>query len=161
MLLTCKIDNIEIKRETNPAISLKTFLKETLKIINIKGNCDKGYCGNCGVTISGQYALSCLVPVFMIQKKEIFTIQGFSTTEEYKEIEKIFLAKKVFPCPACAPARILLAHSILENAHNIMEEKNISDQISGINCTCISKKDYASVILEIQKEREKRHDKTR
>lgn len=161
MLLSCKIDGIEIKKETKPEISLKEFLKKTLKIVNIKGSCDKGYCGNCGVLIDGQYALSCITPVFMIQGKEITTIQGFYATQDYKDIEKLFLAKKLYPCPSCAPARILLASSILKNAHNTMSKEEIQDQISGINCTCISKKEYADIISKFQNTREKRNEQKR
>lgn len=121
-------------------------LREELGLTGPKEGCGEGECGACAVLIDGRIANSCLVPVGNVQNKEVLTIEGFSTSERYKLLEKCFEESGGVQCGFCTPGMMIAAESLL-NQNPSPTEEEIREGISGNLCRCTG---YNMIVEAIQ-----------
>ena len=70
------VHNLDI----DPATPLLYALRDDLQLNAAKYGCGLGQCGACTVIIDGQAAFSCLVPVSLLETKQVKTVEGLGST---------------------------------------------------------------------------------
>ena len=146
MNISFKLNGDVVNIDTNPEKRLVTLLREDFKLTGTKYGCRTGMCGSCTVLIDGEIILSCLVPVFTIKGSEVLTIEGFSRTREFQDIQEGFRRVNYFPCEYCAPGKILTIHALLE-LNPQPTEQEIYTAMSGNRCKC---DDLSSLLRGVQ-----------
>jgi carbon-monoxide dehydrogenase small subunit len=114
---------------------LVDILRDSFHLMGAKRGCLCGMCGACLVIFNGAVVPACLVPVFRIHGGELITIEGFSQTDEYRDIVGGFSQAGVENCGYCDAGKILTAAALLEQ--NVRPSAgDILDAFKGIKCRC-------------------------
>jgi len=114
---------------------LSDILKNTAKITSVHTACNKGECRSCTVLFNGDAAASCLIPAFEARSSEVVTLEGFSKTEDYRDIMQALADTGTAPCELCRGGTILTMYSILERFAEPNEEQ-VLDAFRGKICPC-------------------------
>jgi len=125
----------DVVAETGAAIRLVDILRNTFKLSGAKAGCYAGSCGACSVILNGYVAKACLVPAFKIRDSEIITIEGFSQTDDYRDIIRAFTRAGVESCGFCDTGKILTTEVLLSRNHRPSREDILSG-FNGIRCRC-------------------------
>jgi carbon-monoxide dehydrogenase small subunit len=111
------------------------ILRSHFKLLGAKEGCLSGICGSCSVIFNGKTVPSCLIPVFRIRGSEIITIEGFSQTDEYQDIQEGFSRSGVENCGYCSAGKILAVETLIER--NLRPSRDeILAAFKGIKCRC-------------------------
>jgi carbon-monoxide dehydrogenase small subunit len=111
------------------------ILRNHFKLLRAKEGCLSGICGSCSVIFNGKTVPSCLIPVFRIRGSEIITIEGFSQTDEYQDIQEGFSRSGVENCGYCNAGKILAVETLIER--NLRPSRDeILAAFKGIKCRC-------------------------
>lgn len=97
-----------------PNQRLIDILREEFDLTGAKSACHSGFCGACTVIFNNTISPSCLIPAFRLRGAKITTIEGFSKSEEYKDIIKGFKKTGVKNCAYCNAGKILVTESLLK-----------------------------------------------
>lgn len=60
--------------DADPATPLLYVLRDELALNGAKYGCGLGQCGSCTVVVDGEAVLSCMVPIMLLEGREITTI---------------------------------------------------------------------------------------
>ncbi|MBI2304451.1 MAG: molybdopterin-dependent oxidoreductase [Chloroflexi bacterium] len=121
---------------------LLKVLREDLGLTGTKQGCDGGECGTCTVLMDGRATMSCLLPVFRAQGRDIVTIEGLARGGELHPLQEAFIAKGAVQCGFCTPGMILEAAALLGgNPHPSRED--VVRRLSRHLCRCTG---YVKVI---------------
>ncbi|MFP4364487.1 MAG: (2Fe-2S)-binding protein [Spirochaetia bacterium] len=114
---------------------LLTILRENFGLIGTKGGCYCGTCGQCTILMNNQLVYSCLIPAFLAKGTEVMTIEGFSLTKDYQDIERALSETNISLCANCAPGRVLSIHALLEE-YPKPDMEQIHEALESIVCRC-------------------------
>ena len=116
-------------------VRLIDILRSDFGLMGTKAGCLAGKCGLCTVIFNGSVSLACLIPAFRLQKSEVITIEGFSLTDEYQDIESGFGEVGLDDCEYCRTGKTLLAGALLGRGKRPPREE-IFRTVDGIRCRC-------------------------
>ena len=131
------------------------ILRDTFKLMGAKTGCCVGQCGACSVFLNGELVKSCLIPAFKIQNREIITIEGFSQTEEYKDIIHGFTEAGVENCGYCNAGKIITAEALLSRSYKPTRDEVLL-AFQGIKCRCTEPESLIRGILASAEQRRRR-----
>jgi len=117
-------------------VSPSEMLKETLRkhgYLSVKGGCDTGSCGLCTVWIDKKPSLSCSIPTFRANNKEITTIEGVQ--EQANEFADFLVNEGAEQCGFCSPGFIMTVLA-MEMELNDFTDENITSYLTGNLCRC-------------------------
>jgi len=128
-----RVNGRDHRLEGGPMERLLDVLRERLNLTGTKEGCGEGECGACTVLIDGAPVLSCLVPLFQCEGREIRTV------EELGEGADGFLTKFVetggAQCGACTPGIVVTAWALLQSKPEPTREE-VQDRLAGNLCRC-------------------------
>lgn len=128
------------------SMKLLDALREVYGLTGVKCGCGEGECGACSVIYNGKLSNSCLVAMGGVGGDEVTTIEGYSTTERFRVLDKAFADSGAVQCGFCTPGMILAAECILsQNPHPT--EEDIRRGISGNLCRCTG---YNAIVSAIE-----------
>ena len=125
----------DVTIRTNAERRLSDILRSTFKLLGTKTGCLLGQCGSCSVLLNQHVVKSCLIPAFKVRGCEIVTIEGFSQTEDYRDITAAFAEAGVKSCSFCKSGKILAAEALLSRNPR-PSRKEILSAFEGIKCRC-------------------------
>jgi carbon-monoxide dehydrogenase small subunit len=126
-------EDVVIRSDAN--IRLIDLLRVNFGLLGARDRCLGGKCGFCAVIFNGRVSHSCLIPAFRVRGSEIITIEGYSQTDEYKDIVTGFAQAKLEGCGFCETSKILHASALLDR--NRRPSRNeILKAFSGVKCRC-------------------------
>ena len=99
--------------DIDPATPLLYVLRDDLRLNGAKFGCGLGQCGACTVTIDGDAALSCIVPVATIGSRAVKTVEGLGTAERPGVVQQAFLDEQAAQCGYCIAGMIMRAEALL------------------------------------------------
>jgi carbon-monoxide dehydrogenase small subunit len=137
MTLEFFLNGDEITIETKPANSLLFLLRKIGNLHGTRGICQGGYCGKCLVLKDGFVEAACTIAAFALNGSEIVTIEEFCKSDEYKDIEKGFLASGINPCSLCAQSKVFIAHHCLQYTSN-PDDATLANFVRASRCNCTS-----------------------
>lgn len=115
--------------------TLLESLRYVLGLTGSKQGCDKGDCGACTVIVDGAPALSCLMPVWEAEGREVTTVEGLATIEGPHPLQDEFDLNGAAQCGFCTPG-ILCSAAVLLETNPSASRDEIKEALSGNLCRC-------------------------
>ena len=121
--------------DVDPSTPLLWVLREELKLTGTKYGCGISACGACTVHVDGVATRSCVVPVSLIGKREIVTIEGVGSSALGRAVQHAWVEKDVVQCGYCQSGQIMSAVALLKATPN-PTDTNIEESMGGNLCRC-------------------------
>ncbi len=129
------INGEAMKMKLDPRTSLLDLLREQLSLTGAKKGCNQGACGACTVHVGADRVNACLTLAAQIDGKEVTTIEGIGSAEEFHPVQAAFLEHDGFQCGYCTSGQIMSAIKVLEDDH-AGSDAEIREWMSGNICRC-------------------------
>jgi len=100
--------------EADPATPLLYVLRDELALNGAKYGCGLGQCGSCTVVVDGEAVLSCMVPIMLLEGREITTIEGLGTIDAPGPLQEAFIELQAAQCGYCIPGMMMSAQALLQ-----------------------------------------------
>jgi aerobic-type carbon monoxide dehydrogenase small subunit (CoxS/CutS family) len=110
------------------------LLRDILDLKGTKYGCGVGSCGACTVHLNGSAVRSCQLPISVLGRQEITTIEGLDEKGDHP-VQKAWLDEDVAQCGYCQPGQIMSAVALLNNTPKPTEE-DIDNFMTGNICRC-------------------------
>ena len=123
------------KVDVDPSTPLLWVLREELKMTGTKYGCGISACGACTVHVDGVATRSCVVPVSLIGKREIVTIEGVASDPVGRAVQNAWVEKDVVQCGYCQSGQIMSAVALLKGTRN-PTDKDVEESMGGNLCRC-------------------------
>ena len=124
-------------REVNvdPSTPHLWVLREELKMTGTKYGCGVSACGACTVHLDGVAARSCMVPVSLIGKRPVVTIEAMNQDPVGRVVQDAWVAEDVVQCGYCQSGQIMSAVALLKHTPK-PTDTNIDESMGGNICRC-------------------------
>ena len=124
-------------REVNvdPSTPLLWVLREELKMTGTKYGCGVSACGACTVHLDGVAARSCMIPVSLIGKRPVVTIEAMNQDPVGRVVQDAWIAEDVVQCGYCQSGQIMSAVALLKHTPK-PTDTNIDESMGGNICRC-------------------------
>jgi isoquinoline 1-oxidoreductase subunit alpha len=119
----------------DPRTPLLWVLREELKMTGTKYGCGIAACGACTVHLGGVATRSCVVPISLVGKRPIVTIEAMSEDPVGRVVQDAWVAEDVVQCGYCQSGQIMSAVSLLKSTPR-PTDKNIEESMGGNLCRC-------------------------
>lgn len=120
--------------EVDPSTPMLWVLRDHLDLPGTKYGCGIAQCGACTIHLDGNAVRSCQLPVSVVGKQSITTIEGLSEKGDHP-VQKAWLEHDVAQCGYCQAGQIMSAASLL-TANPNPSETDIEAAMSGNICRC-------------------------
>ena len=98
----------------DPDTPLLYVLREDLQLHAAKFGCGLGQCGSCTVLVNGEPVFTCLIPVLLLEGKEITTLEGLGTIDNPGPMQRAFIEEQAAQCGYCIPGMMMRAQALLQ-----------------------------------------------
>lgn len=119
----------------DPGTPLLWVLREELKMTGTKYGCGIAACGACTVHVDGVSTRSCVLPVSLIGKRPITTIEAMSQDSVGRAVQDAWVSQDVVQCGYCQSGQIMSAVALLKSIPK-PTDKNIEESMGGNLCRC-------------------------
>jgi isoquinoline 1-oxidoreductase subunit alpha len=119
----------------DPGTPLLWVLREELKMTGTKYGCGIAACGACTVHLDGVATRSCVVPVSLIGKRQIVTIEAMAADPVGRAVQGAWVAQDVVQCGYCQSGQIMSAVALLKSTPK-PTDTNIEESMGGNLCRC-------------------------
>jgi len=99
----------------DPNTPLLYVLRNELKLHGAKFGCGLGQCGACTVLVDHEPVFSCLLPVSVLEGRQITTLEGLGTPEKPGALQRAFAQEQAAQCGYCIAGMIMRAQGLLEH----------------------------------------------
>ncbi len=115
--------------------SLLHVLRNDLGLNSPKYGCGLGQCGACTVWVDGVAARSCVIPAHGVEGREITTLEGLGSRQDWHPVQKAFEDAQAAQCGYCLNGMVMQAAALLAREPNPSEDR-IRAELSGNLCRC-------------------------
>jgi carbon-monoxide dehydrogenase small subunit len=134
--------------------TLLETLRYVLRLTGSKQGCDKGDCGACTVLVDGEPRLSCIMPVWEAEGREITTVEGLARGTEPHPLQDEFDLNGAAQCGFCTPGILCSAAALLER-NDAPSRDEIQEALAGNLCRCTG---YTKIYVAVEKAAERLRD---
>jgi nicotinate dehydrogenase subunit A len=134
-MISLKVNGKAHEIDADPTTPLLYVLRNELGLNGAKFGCGLGQCGSCTVTVNGDAVLSCVIPIILVNGREITTIEGLGTLEEPGPMQRAFIELQAAQCGYCIPGMMMRAHALLQRKRDA-SEADIRDALEPNLCRC-------------------------
>ena len=121
------------------AVPVHFTLLETLRyglgLTGSKQGCDKGDCGACTVLLDGDAVLSCILPVWEAERRDVITVEGLAAAEGLHPLQEAFDLTGAAQCGFCTPGMLASASDLLSR-NDAPTREEVAEALSGNLCRC-------------------------
>jgi len=135
MTVSFILNGDDVSAKVRSADRLSDLLRDQFGLLGVHSDCRCGRCGRCIVFLNGRLVPSCLVPAFKARAREIVTIEGFSQTQEYRDIADGFRESGMKTCGFCDGPKAMAAAALLERKPRPVAGE-ILEYMSIVPCRC-------------------------
>ena len=121
--------------KVDPSTPLLWVLREELKMTGTKYGCGVSACGACTVHLDGRATRSCMVPVSLVGKRPVVTIEAMSQDPVGRVVQDAWVAEDVVQCGYCQSGQIMSAVALLKHTP-MPTDTNIEESMGGNICRC-------------------------
>jgi len=104
-------------------------------LMGTKEGCDEGTCGACTVNVDGRAVMSCILPAFLVQGRNVLTIEGVGDFNHVHPIQQALVDAGAVQCGYCTPGLILSAKAMFEE-NPAASDEDIRVHTDGNLCRC-------------------------
>jgi aerobic-type carbon monoxide dehydrogenase small subunit (CoxS/CutS family) len=138
-----RLNGSEVNTDRGGMIALVDVLREDLHLTGAKPACREGRCGACTVLLDGHPAVSCLLPLALIDGRDVKTVEGVSGTGgELSPLQAALLDHGGVQCGACTPGIVMALTAYLQSDAP-RTASAVAEALSGNICRCTG---YVSII---------------
>lgn len=119
----------------DPSTPLLWVLRDHLKLTGTKYGCGIAACGACTVHLDGVATRSCVVPISLVGKRAIVTIEAMSGDPVGRITQDAWVAQDVVQCGYCQSGQIMNAVALLKHTRR-PTEGDIEASMGGSICRC-------------------------
>jgi isoquinoline 1-oxidoreductase alpha subunit len=119
----------------DPDTPLLWVLREELKMTGTKYGCGVAACGACTVHLDGVPTRSCVVPVSLVGKRRVTTIEAMADDHVGRVVQDVWVERDVVQCGYCQSGQIMSAVALLK-AIPKPTDKDIEESMGGNLCRC-------------------------
>lgn len=119
----------------DPGTPLLWVLREDLKMTGTKYGCGIAACGACTVHLDGVATRSCVVPISLVGKRQIVTIEAMADDPVGRAVQDAWVAQDVVQCGYCQSGQIMSAVALLKSTPK-PTDTNIEESMGGNLCRC-------------------------
>jgi len=123
MTTTLKVNGQTKQVEAEPDTPLLYVLRDELALNGAKYGCGLGQCGACTVLLDGKPVFSCVVPVSVLENREITTLEGLGTAAQPGPLQRAFIEEQAAQCGYCIPGMIVRAQALLNTTRDPSAEQ--------------------------------------
>lgn len=133
MAVVLKVDGVQVE-VPDDAGSLLEALRDHVGNRSLKDGCSpQGQCGCCTVLVDGAPRVACVTPVRRVAGREITTLQGLDTADEWAEA---FCATGASQCGFCTPGIILRLEGARRKGVDLADEAEVGKALAAHLCRC-------------------------
>ncbi len=133
--------------DVEPRTLLVAFLRETLGLTGTNVGCDTSSCGSCTVLLDGESVKSCTLLAAQVDGREVTTIEGLATGDEYHPMQAAFHRNHALQCGFCTPGMVLAAVSYLRE-NPAPTEADVREALEGNLCRCTGYHNIVKAVLD-------------
>ena len=120
----------------DPATPLLYILRNQLALNGPKFGCGMQQCGACMVLIDGKAQYSCTMPVSLVKKKSVITLEGLASAEDVLHpVQQSFLDEQAAQCGYCLNGMVISAISLLNTSIHL-DDVTIRKGMQHVLCRC-------------------------
>jgi nicotinate dehydrogenase subunit A len=134
-VITLKVNGTSREVDVEPDTPLLYVLRNDLALNGAKFGCGLGQCGACTVLLDGKPAFSCVLPVSLVQNRQVTTIEGLGTPEKPGALQQAFIEENAAQCGYCVAGMVMRAQSLLAANPN-PSEADIRKHMQPNLCRC-------------------------
>lgn len=93
--------------------TLLSVLRDELGLSAPKFGCGQGECGACMVLVDGLPQTACNLPLWVVEGKQVTTLEGLGTPERPHALQQAFLDERAAQCGYCTVGIVMSAAALL------------------------------------------------
>jgi carbon-monoxide dehydrogenase small subunit len=133
---------------TAPARPVLEVLREDLGLTGTKEGCSVGVCGACSILVDGRLMSACLVPVGMVARRDVTTVEGLASEDgDLSPVQQAFLECGGFQCGICTPGQVVAATALLTECPRPSADQ-VREFMMGNLCRCTGYYSIVSAVLK-------------
>jgi nicotinate dehydrogenase subunit A len=134
-MITLNVNGTPRQVDAEPDTPLLYVLRNDLALNGAKFGCGLGQCGACTVLVDGQAVFSCVVPISVLEKRQVTTLEGLGTPDAPGALQRAFIDEQAAQCGFCIPGMIVRAQALL-NSKPDPTEAEIRQHLQPNLCRC-------------------------
>jgi aerobic-type carbon monoxide dehydrogenase small subunit (CoxS/CutS family) len=127
------VNGKQVNVDVEPEMPLLWVLRDELGLTGTKYGCGIAMCGACTVHLNGQPVRACVVPISVVEAKNVITIEGLSPDGAHP-VQKAWVELQVPQCGYCQSGQIMAAAALLKEKKQ-PSDADIKTAMSNI-CRC-------------------------
>ncbi|WP_137391030.1 (2Fe-2S)-binding protein [Rhodoligotrophos defluvii] len=135
MAVSFVVNGEERRSAADQMTPLVDVLRDEFFLTGAKAACREGACGACTVLLDGNPVVSCLVPVGMLEGREVRTVEALAPTEELSPVQQAMEEHDVVQCGMCFPGIVMVLTSFLAECPQAGPDE-IKTALVGNICRC-------------------------
>ncbi|ASR91535.1 Nicotinate dehydrogenase subunit A [Alcaligenes faecalis] len=139
--------------EVEPDTPLLYVLRNDLELNGPKFGCGLGECGACTVLVDGVAARSCVVPVSLVENRQITTLEGLAQDGQPNDVQQAFIDCQAAQCGYCLNGMVMTVQALLER-HPQATEEEIRDELRYNLCRCGTHVEIMQAAVRVAKARQ-------
>ena len=151
--ISMTLNGQKIQAEVEPRQHLVDFLREDQSLTGSHLGCEQGACGACTVKLNGKIVRGCLVLAVQANGGTVETIEGFSASGAYRDLQQAFLKFNALQCGFCTSGMLLAAAELIET-NPTATRTEIREWISGNYCRCTGYQAIVDAIAHVLEARQ-------
>ena len=133
-MTTFTLNDQSVDVDADADTPLLWVIRDHLKLTGTKFGCGIGACGACTVLIDGTPVRSCVLPLSLLEGKQVTTIEGISENGEPHPVQQAWVEHQVPQCGYCQSGMVLSTVALLANNPQPSDEQ-INASLTNI-CRC-------------------------
>jgi nicotinate dehydrogenase subunit A len=113
-VIELKVNGRSHRVSADPDTPLLYVLRDELHLNAAKFGCGLGQCGSCTILIDGAPAMSCVVPILLLEGRHITTLEGLGTADDPGPMQRAFIEEQAAQCGYCIPGMMMRAQALLQ-----------------------------------------------
>ena len=113
-MITLTVNGRNYSVDAEPTTPLLYVLRDELKLNGAKFGCGLGQCGACTVMVGKDAVFSCLVPISVLARRPVKTVEGLGTADAPGPLQRAFIEEQAAQCGYCIPGMLMRAQALLE-----------------------------------------------
>lgn len=109
--------------DIDPTTPLLYALRNDLQLNGAKFGCGLGQCGACTVIVDGTAVFSCVVPVSVLDGKQVRTVESLGTEAQPGPLQQAFIDEQAAQCGYCIAGMVMRAQALLERNASPTEDE--------------------------------------
>jgi nicotinate dehydrogenase subunit A len=134
-MMTLKVNGRDHQVDAEPDTPLLYVLRDDLKLNAAKFGCGLGQCGSCTVMVDGKAVLSCVIPLMLLEGRQVTTLEGLGSISTPAPIQRAFIEEQAAQCGYCIAGMMMRAQALLQRVRKPSDQQ-IRAELEPNLCRC-------------------------